>query len=1428
MKTFFLFVLISVFCSLHQLNAQCVPANTFVTYYDGLQTSAELEIYNATTGGTYYLEYGLAGFTPGTAGTAGPGGTLLAVNVIFPAGDGSVIVNGLTANTVYHVYQRKNCSGVWSNNSGARSFMTAIDCSTIPTLNCNTLITTLHPVAYGSWTTPACINGGGGSGAERIFSFTPSFTGMHKIYIAANSGVTDYVYKAASGGCSNANWLCIGTNNSGNNVAKQFSFGPLTAGIPYFIRADPGIYYSQQTSIFRIECPVLNCSEVTNVNAMNISTNSATIFWTGAGSCIVEIGPEDFIPGMGSTAGTNGTIVTLSANGSYNLSGLTPSTEYDVYVRKYCAVGSSSPNSNVFAFYTMPCPQITNYTTLGISTPMAWYGGTGVLNSQICMFGAPMPGDERILRFTSPSTGYFQLDVVNNLPPPAIYSLALTQNCTLNNLNCLNPYNTVSNLSSYALGPLTAGTTYDLLFDIDDTTHNIFNNTISARITCPKPSTVSASDFQPNSVKISWGCSFYTPCQSPPYLEYGPQGFTPGTGATAGTNGTLISGISAPYTITGLQPFTKYDVYLRTNCGGNFSTNTSVTTIRTSVDCSTASSVSCSDYLTFSVTGISNTDNGAWISNACGNTNYLAKESVWKFTPALSGTYSLYVYNLTAGSTSYTWPTSFYVKPESLGCNELNWTCAGTINQNLLTFVPATISLGNLTAGTTYLIMADGFQPTFTPGYTYFFRIECPGVCAKPLLGTTSTTNSTATINGSCVACTGITYVEYGLTGFTPGTDAAAGAGGTVISNVTFPVVLSGLTPATSYDVYARKDCGTPNGFSPNSIKKTVVPCFTAPASLTSNIPGNTICLGGSITLSQVGGVLPPGGVYKWYSGSCGATFEGTGSSITLSPLVSKSYRVIVETPCGNSGCTAALAVTVNAPAAVITPSGPVSFCPGGSVVLNASAATGNTYQWKLGGVDIPGATSISYTASATGNYTVAITNSSGCSNTSLATAVTVNAIPSVSFSGLAASYLNTDPAATLTGSPAGGTFSGPGISGNTFNPSVAGNGGPYTILYSYTDGNGCSNTSSQQTSVTGCTAAPAQPGTITTTGGSAPVCPGDTKTYSITPVAGATSYNWIPPAGGTITSGQGSVSVTINYTSGFTVADSLKVSSVNNCGTSLNRAVKIFRNSPSTPGNITGEAYGLCNKTGIVYTVPAISGITNNWSFNTINATVASGQGTNTITANFLPAFLTNAVLSVTASNGCGTSLVRNLTVRSLPANPSAITGSLAVCANQQGVPYSITPLFGVTNYTWVSPKKSHPSDGIVTSNNTTLITTASGITVNYGNSGGILKVRGNNACGSSAYSSINIAMNCRVAGEITLPAIPDVTIFPNPANNEINISISNYDEFEVQILNMLGEKMYLSQNESVINLSSFAPGIYMMQINCGEHIVMEKFIIE
>ena len=583
-------------------------------------------------------------------------------------------------------------------------------------------------------------------------------------------------------------------------------------------------------------------------------------------------------------------------------------------------------------------------------------------------------------------------------------------------------------------------------------------------------------------------------------------------------------------------------------------------------------------------------------------------------------------------------------------------------------------------------------------------------------------------------------------------------------------------------------------------------------ASITS--ADTNFCSGDSLFISATAGT---GYSYQWKKNN--VNISGATASVYYAKTSGDYSVVITESVHGCTNTSNTIHATLrNKPNATITPGAPTTFCDGLSVLLYANSGNNLTYQWKKNGNNIAGETSSVYTANTSGNYTVIVTNIYGCSKTSAATAVTVNPLPTVSFSGLAANYnLNASPA-TLTGSPAGGTFSGPGISGNTFTPSSAGVGGPYTITYTYFDGNGCSNSQSQQTSVT--CALPAKPGTITAAGGNTKVCPGDSKTYSINAVSGATSYTWTPPPGGVVANGQGTTSVIINYTAGFTASDSLRVVANNTCGSGPAKALSIKRNTPATPGTITGQNFGVCNQNNVAYSVNFVAGITYNWTFNTANAVVASGQGTNAITVNYGAGYVSDS-LKVTANNACGSSAEKKLNVKATPATPVSIAGNTSVCANQQNVPYSISPVAAATNYTWVGPAGSHISDGVITSPGATLVTTATSVTVDYAASGGTLKVRANNGCGSGSYRSVTIAIVCREG--IIADNNSEVNVSPNPSSGDFNFEVNGaFDEnISIQVFDVIGQLILSETNlpsHFTIRNPQLIPGVYSAVITAGE----------
>jgi len=160
----------------------------------------------------------------------------------------------------------------------------------------------------------------------------------------------------------------------------------------------------------------------------------------------------------------------------------------------------------------------------------------------------------------------------------------------------------------------------------------------------------------------------------------------------------------------------------------------------------------------------------------------------------------------------------------------------------------------------------------------------------------------------------------------------------------------------------------------------------------------------------------------------------------------------------------------------------------------------------------------------------------------------------------------------------------------------------------------------------------PAQPGAITVSGGGAAVCRAESRTYAVPAVAGLT-YNWVPPTGATITSGQGTNSINLFFETGFVAPGILSVIAGNTCGYSAARTLSISTNTP-VPGTITG-ASTVCPGSVATYSVPAIAGV-DSYLWNVPPGVAFTGQGTTSINVAWGS---TGGIVSVYALNACGNS---------------------------------------------------------------------------------------------------------------------------------------------------------------------------------------------
>ena len=150
---------------------------------------------------------------------------------------------------------------------------------------------------------------------------------------------------------------------------------------------------------------------------------------------------------------------------------------------------------------------------------------------------------------------------------------------------------------------------------------------------------------------------------------------------------------------------------------------------------------------------------------------------------------------------------------------------------------------------------------------------------------------------------------------------------------------------------------------------------------------------------------------------------------------------------------------------ATATNDGPV--CSGGDIQLTGGAG-GLSYSWS----GPNGYTSTSQspllsgvTASEAGSYTLTVVD--GTFTNTASTTVVVNALPTVTFGEVTAVAEGSAAFNLSQGSPAGGTYSGTGITTSPeFDPSVSGVGSS-TITYTYTDdATGCTDTATQTVTV--------------------------------------------------------------------------------------------------------------------------------------------------------------------------------------------------------------------------------------------------------------------------------------------------------------------------------------------------------------------------
>jgi hypothetical protein len=631
-----------------------------------------------------------------------------------------------------------------------------------------------------------------------------------------------------------------GTGTIVNGVTNPYAITGLTQNTTYqfYVKSDcGGSGTSTWAGPFSFTTPY-SCPKPTLPTVTNITTTSAQLGWTNGGS------ETAWIVYYKTAADANYTEVPGVTTNPYTLSGLTQATSYIFKVKANCSVSDTSFTSATQTF-TTACdivsvfPYVENFeaTTLPncwseTRTPSSTYGWASYATGY----------ENRGLRFDSYNNAAGNISLLKS-PTLNISSLATAQlrfwwkNPTGDNFKVLLSTDGGATFPNTLADNLTAQSSWVLkIIDISSyiaTGSNVvigfegLSNwgsgdayiyldklTVGLIPTCEAPTALTATSITSTGATLGWTAGGTETLWN---VEYGVTGFTQGTGTT-------VTGVANPYAISGLNPNTTYQFYVKSDCGG---------------------------------TGLSSWAGPFSFTTACGATASFNENFDGVTAPALPSCWSNYVSPSFSSQTAGTYATSPYNAPNCVrlynsyatlgtdapmlispvlsnlnaGTNQIRFYAKGTTvivgtmsdPANSSTFTAfQTVTLLSTSAWNEYSVsfasyagtdqyIAFRHPMTSTYSYVYLDNIawETIPTCFKPTaLTASSITASDATISWTRGATETAWNVEYGPVGFVQGT-------GTALPGVVDTAyALADLTANTSYSFYVQADCGIANGQS--------------------------------------------------------------------------------------------------------------------------------------------------------------------------------------------------------------------------------------------------------------------------------------------------------------------------------------------------------------------------------------------------------------------------------------------------------------------------------------------------------------------------------------------------------------------------------------------------------------------------------------
>lgn len=644
--------------------------------------------------------------------------------------------------------------------------------------------------------------------------------------------------------------------------------------------------------------------------------------------------------------------------------------------------------------------------------------------------------------------------------------------------------------------------------------------------------------------------------------------------------------------------------------------------------------------------------------------------------------------------------------------------------------------------GGTSIFTGPAFTPYLFVTTTYYAAARTSATCEGPRTAVTATITPAPAISVSSPQSTGVctgTTVTVTATSANTGykytwtpVGVPADSGSTITRTPTGSTVF--VVTATDTSAGANAGC-----VAKDSVRVNVNP--KPPTPVISPNPA-TICQGSSIGYSAASVAAPFGQLAIRWINVTGLfrnaaltnpvlATDTLAAAIFAAPTTTQTYRAVSAVQgCSSDTSLPATVTVVPAHSTAVTLVSPsASACFPNTVTLSAPAGA-FTYQWRLNGGVIAGATSQTYSAPVSGAYTVTVTSTGtpACTYTTPTAngvTVTINQPPLSNITVTGSTTFCTGGSATLTApaAPTGSTYSyiwyqnGAVVPGATARTYAATAAGTYTVQVTNTTTT-CTATTPTASGIVITISSPAAP--ITTIGAANTICQRDTLRLSTNNAPGL-SYQWY--LGGTATA-----NLIPGATDSFYKASQpglhyviVSVTGQSSCTTTSAGFNVNVNPLPAAVISASGAATTFCAGGSVVLTAQP-SGLTYQWRIGTVSAPIPSTSQTYAATTSgSYTAFIT------IPSTGCSTaSNAIVVTVNPLPTatvTPAAATicagGSTTLTGNTgTGLVYQwfngTSLIAGATLSTYSATTAGSYTLRVTNANNCVNTSTASVVTVN------------------------------------------------------------------------------------------------------------------